>query len=300
MATRWQGSTRLLDCDGTPMREDCLMWTLSGFADEIDDDFETQCAVVRELGLKYIEFRSAWGINVLDLSDAQLEDAQRILTEHALRVSSIGSPIGKIFIDEPFEPHLIRAQHAVEVAQRFNAPFIRIFSFFMREGMNPDDHRDEVLTRMRALASVAEAGGVVLLHENEKDIYGDIPRRCLDLVTSVNSPALRATWDPANFVQVGVDRPFDEGWSMMRPYIDYMQIKDAVSETHEVVTAGKGDGQVYETIAALKADGFDGFFSLEPHLGSAHALGGFSGPDLWRSAHRDFTDMLKAQGIEYA
>lgn len=276
------------------------MWTLSGFADEISDDFATQCAHVRALGLRYLEFRSAWGTNILDLSDAQLDEAQAILTEHELAVSSIGSPIGKIYIDEPFAPHLERACHAVEVANRFDAGFIRIFSFFMREGMDVDAQRDAVLDRMRALAAAASAGRVVMIHENEKDIYGDIPRRCLDIVESVGSPSLRATWDPANFVQVGVQRPFDEGFAMLRPYIEYMQIKDAVAATGEVVTAGNGDGQVPQTIAALHADGFDGFFSLEPHLGSAHALGGFSGPELWTSAHRDFTAMLRGQGIAYA
>lgn len=276
------------------------MWTLSGFADEISDDFREQCAHVRGLGLRYIEFRSAWGTNILDLDDAQLDEAAAILAEHGLAVSSIGSPIGKIFIDEDFEPHLARAEHAVAVANRLGAPFIRVFSFFMREGMDVDAQRDEVLRRMAAIAKVAEAGGVTLVHENEKDIYGDIPRRCLDIVESVGSPALRATWDPANFVQVGVERPFDEGWAMLRPYIVYMQIKDAVAATGEVVTAGRGDGQVAETIEALAADGFDGFFSLEPHLGSAHALGGFSGPELWTSAHRDFTAMLRDRDIPFA
>lgn len=276
------------------------MWTLSGFADEIDDDFETQCAHVVSLGLRFIEFRSAWGTNILDLEQQQLERAKAILAQHGLAVSSIGSPIGKIYIDEPFEPHLERARHAVEVANFFGARFIRVFSFFMREGMDPDAQRHEVLRRMAALAETAVVGGVVMIHENEKDIYGDIPRRCHDIVATIASPGLRATWDPANFVQVGVARPFDEGWTMLRPHIEYMQIKDAVAATGEVVTAGNGDGQVAQTIAALRADGFDGFFSLEPHLGSAHALGGFSGPELWSSAHRDFTAMLADQHIAYA
>lgn len=276
------------------------MWTLSGFADEIADDFETQLDLVTKLGLRYIEFRSAWGVNILDLDEAQLDRAQAMLAERNVKVSSIGSPIGKIFIDEPFEPHLERAKHAVAVAQRFDAPYIRMFSFFLREGMDPASVRDEVISRLRALAAVAEAGGVVLLHENEKDIYGDTPERCLDILKSVNSAAFRSTWDSSNFVQVCGPNPFDAGWTMLRPYIDYMQIKDCVAATGEVVTAGRGDGQLRETIAALKADGFDGFFSLEPHLGVQHALGGFSGPELWTSAHTDFTALLKEQGISYA
>ena len=106
----------------------------------------------------------------------------------------------------------------------------------------------------------------MLLHENEKDIYGDVPERVLDIVESVGSPALRLAWDPANYVQVGVT-PFTDGYAKLRPHTVYVQIKDALLATGEVVPAGEGDGQVRETIRALAADGFDGFFSMEPHLG---------------------------------
>ena len=274
------------------------MWTLSGFADEISDDFEVQCQLLAQLGMKYLEFRSAWGTNILDLDDDQLARADEILRRYDIQVSSIGSPLGKIFIDEDFEAHLVRTRRAVEVANRLGAPFIRVFSFFMREGMDPDEQRDEVLRRMRALADEAARGGVIMVHENEKDIYGDTPRRCADIVASVDSPNLKAAWDAANYVQVGV-RPFDDGWALIRPHLAYMQIKDAVAATGEVVPTGRGDGQMVETIRALKADGFDGFFSLEPHLGSAHALGGFSGPELFTEAHTAFTELLSAEGIEY-
>lgn len=275
------------------------MWTLSGFADEISADFEAQCQLLQQLGMHYLEFRSAWDTNILDLDEAQLERAKQIMQRYDLQVSSIGSPIGKIFIDEDFDAHLVRTRHAVEVANFFEAPFIRVFSFFLREGMNADDYRDEVLRRMRAIADEAERGDVLMVHENEKELYGDIPRRCADIITSVGSPNLKAAWDAANFVQVGV-RPFDEGWSLIRPHLAYMQIKDAIAATGAVVPAGRGDGQMLETIQALRADGFDGFFSLEPHLGSAHALGGFSGPELFTEAHAVFTGLLEAEGIAYA
>jgi sugar phosphate isomerase/epimerase len=138
-----------------------------------------------------------------------------------------------------------------------------------------------------------------LLHENEKEIYGDIPRRCLDIVESVGSPNLKVAWDAANFVQVGV-RPFTEGYAMLRPYLEYVQIKDAHLATGEVVAAGRGDGEVVETIRELRKDGFEGFFSLEPHLSKTHALGGFSGPDLFTEAWQAFTDILKSENIPYA
>ncbi|SDS45968.1 Sugar phosphate isomerase/epimerase [Friedmanniella luteola] len=275
------------------------MWTLSGFSDEISPDFAEQCALVAELGLTHLELRSAWGTNVLDLDADQLARASALLTQHDLAVSSIGSPIGKIGIGDDFGPHLERARHAVEVAHHFGAPYVRIFSFFVPAGVDPDSVRDEVLTRMSALARVAADGDVVLLHENEKEIYGDIPRRCLDVVESVGSPYLRLAWDAANFVQVGV-RPFTDGYAQLRPHLAYVQIKDALLASGEVVPAGRGDGEVAETMRALHADGFDGFFSLEPHLSQTHALGGFSGPALFTEAWRAFTDLLRAEHIPFA
>lgn len=274
------------------------MWTLSGFVDEISPDFTEQCRVAADLGLKYTELRSAWDVNLLDLKPEQLTVMKETLTAYELRVSSIGSPIGKIFIDEPFPPHLDRMRHAAEVAHFFEAPYIRIFSFFLRPGADPADHRAEVIDRMRALARVAEEADVILLHENEKEIYGDVPARCLDIIRSVGSPHLRLAWDPANFVQVGV-RPYADGYAMLRPHLEYIQIKDALAVDGTVVTAGNGDGEVAQTMRALRHDGFDGFFSLEPHLATGTAAGGFSGPELFRRAWRDFTELLNAEGIEY-
>ncbi|TDE89616.1 sugar phosphate isomerase/epimerase [Occultella glacieicola] len=275
------------------------MWTLSGFSDEISPDLQVQASTAKDLGLTHIEFRSAWNTNVLDLDADQLAEAKRILDDHGLKVSSIGSPIGKIFIDSDFGPHLDRMRHAAKVAEHFGAPFIRIFSFYLRPGTDPASVRDEVITRIRALAEVAAEAGVVLLHENEKEIYGDIPERCLDIVESVDSPNLRLAWDSANFVQVGV-RPFSDGYAMLRPHVVYIQIKDAHLANGEVVPAGRGDGELLDTVRALRSDGFDGFFSLEPHLSQAHSLGGFSGPELFTEAWQAFTDMLKAEEIPFA
>ncbi|MBM2614333.1 sugar phosphate isomerase/epimerase [Actinoplanes sp. LDG1-06] len=275
------------------------MWTLSGFSDEISPDFTEQCEVVSGLGMKYVEVRSAWDVNILDLSPDQLDTIKKTLSTYGLRVSSIGSPIGKIPVTEDFEPHLERMKHAAEVARLLEAPYIRIFSFFMPAGDDPATHRAEVIERMRALTRVAEEADLVLLHENEKEIYGDVPSRCLDLIRSVGSPYLRLAWDPANFVQVGV-RPYTDGYAQLRPHIEYVQIKDALFADNTVVPAGQGDGEVAATMRALRHDGFDGFFSLEPHLAGGHATGGFSGPELFTTAWRAFTGLLDTEEIEYA
>ena len=164
------------------------MWTLSGFADEIDPDPKIQFATLNDLGITHVEFRSAWGTNVLDLTDEQIDEVAALLAAHGLSVSSIGSPLGKINIEDDFDAHLVRADRALAVAQRLGAPFIRIFSFFLRPDQAPEQYRDEVIRRMAALAEKAEPTGIVLLHENEKDIYGDVPDRVLDIVESVGSP----------------------------------------------------------------------------------------------------------------
>lgn len=274
------------------------MWTLSGFADEIAPDLDEQLALVTELGLKYIELRTAWNVNALDLDDAQLRRAKQALDAAGVKVSSIGSPIGKIKITDDNGPHLERMAHAVKVAQFFEAPYMRIFSYFIDESENPDDYRDEVITRMRDLTSVAEGSGITLIHENEKEIYGDIPRRCLEIVRAVDDPTLKLTWDNANFVQCGV-HPFTDGYAMLSPHVDYLQVKDARFADSVVVPAGEGDGEFRESMRAFAADGFEGFASLEPHLQIGHSLGGFSGPDNWRAAHTAFVKVLRDEGIDY-
>lgn len=280
------------------------MWTLTGFADEISKDLGEQIDLLNELGIKHVEFRSAWGTKVLDLSQDQLDQTKSMLDAAGISLSSVGSDLGKIQITDPFEDHLRRAEHGVEVAKFFGSPYIRMFSFFIPEGEDPTPYRDEVMSRTRAMVELAEAGGVTLLHENEKDIYGDTPERVVDLMSTIDSPNYRAIFDPANYVQCGV-KPVDEAYPLVRRYTDYIHCKDAsasivVDGLNKVLPSGEGDGQFPELIAALKADGYDGFFSLEPHLGDFDAFGGLCGPDLWTTAYTALTDLFREQGIEWA
>jgi sugar phosphate isomerase/epimerase len=275
------------------------MWTLSGFADEISPELDQQLETLAAEAIRHLEFRGVWKKNVLDLSDAEIETVKAALSRSGVAVSSIGSPIGKIAIGDDFAPHLARFQRAIQVAHALEAPFIRIFSFFMPPGQDPARYRDEVLDRMGRLVHAAEGSGVTLVHENEKEIYGDTPARCLDILTQIDSPILRAAWDPANFVQCGV-RPHSEGYAALRPYIAYVHVKDALLGSGQVVPAGQGDGELRETIAALRESGFDGFFSLEPHLASAGKFSGFSGPDLFKVAAGAFKELLHEQRIAWS
>lgn len=272
------------------------VWPLSGFGDEVDPDPEVQAAVLLALGASHIEVRSAWGTNVAELQPGQVAALKAVLDAKGLKVSAVASPIGKVDVSLPVEHEVQRLRQIIAVAKALDTRYIRIFSFYRGAGQSQDDIRDDVLTRMAALAAEAAAAGVVLLHENEKGIYGDTPGRVLDIMESVDSPHLRIAWDNANFVQVGV-KPFTDGYAMLRPYLEYFQVKDALLATGEVVPAGEGDGELDATIAALKADGFAGFASLEPHLASAHELGGFSGPAAFGAAARAFAGLAAKNGV---
>lgn len=275
------------------------MWTLTAFADEISPELDEQLDTLAQESIRYLELRSVWNTNVLDLTEGELERVRSTTAERGIGISCIGSPIGKVPITEPFGPHAERFRRALHVAGVMEAPYVRVFSFFIPAGRDPSDYREEVVERMGALASEAEGAGVTLLHENEKEIYGDVPSRCADILTSVDSPALRAAWDAANFVQCGVRRPFTEGYEALRPYAEYVHVKDALAGSGKVVPAGEGDGEIPETLSALRASGFDGFFSLEPHLALSGTYSGFSGPELFRRAAGAFKDLLRRQGIDW-
>jgi sugar phosphate isomerase/epimerase len=275
------------------------VWTLTGFADEISPELEEQLETLAQESMGYMELRSAWNTNVLDLSDDELDRIKAATAQRSIGISSIGSPIGKVPVTDPFGPHLERFRRALYAADVMESPYVRVFSFFVPEGQEPGHYREEVIDRMGIMAGEAENSGVTLLHENEKEIYGDVPSRCLEILAGVGSPALRAAWDAANFVQCGV-RPYTEGYASLRPYVEYVHVKDALSGSDSVVPAGEGDGQLPDTLSALRASGFDGFFSVEPHLASAGTYSGFSGPELFRKAAGVFKDLLRRQGIEWA
>lgn len=282
-----------------PGADGLVTWTLSGFGDEIGPDPEVQFAVLQALGARHVEVRGAWGTNVVELSDEQVEAFAAALQRWGMGVSAIASPIGKVNIADDPEDELRRLARAIAVAHRFGTRYIRMFSFYRPEGVSAQEIRDPVLKNLSSLTRLAEREDVVLVHENEKDIYGDVPERVLDLIESVGSDALRMAWDSANFVQVGV-APFTDGYAMLRPHIEYLQVKDAVAATGEVVPAGEGDGQLLETLTALRDDGYRGFASLEPHLALGHATGGFSGPALFGRAARAFGGLLDAIGVGIA
>ena len=237
---------------------------ISGFADEIAPELDKQMTVLKKLGIGFAELRGIDGKNVSDYTAEEMKTVKKRLDKGGIRVSSIGSPIGKIEIDDDFDAHMKKLENTIELAKILETENIRVFSFYIPNGETAEKYRDEVLRRMEKMTAAAKRAGVRLLHENEKGIYGDTAKRCADILESVGSDSLAAVFDPANFVQCG-QKTYPDAYKMLKPYITYMHIKDAKSDG-SVVPAGSGCGEVEKIISALDTACYEGFLSLEPHL----------------------------------
>jgi len=251
-------------------------FTITGFADEISANFDEQIEGLKKLGIGYIEPRGIDGKNISALTEEEAKAVKAKLDAAGIKVSSIGSPIGKIGINDDFEAHKKLLLNVIKVAKILDTKYIRVFSFFVPEG-KAADYKEKVLSQFKEMVDIAEENGVILLHENEKDIYGDIADRCMDIVNYIDSPAFGVVFDPANFVQCGEDTK--RAFELLKNHITYMHIKDSRKDC-TVVPAGYGEGNVPYILNSLKEMGYEGFTSLEPHLGSFEGLAELENSDL--------------------
>lgn len=232
-------------------------YALAAFADEASSLFYEQIHAMEENGVHYLEMRGVNGRNVADMTADEVRCAAYMLSCHRLEVSSIGSPIGKIRITDPFQPHLDKFKRVLEAATITHARWIRIFSFYE---VDSPEKENEALERLCRMAEATKGSGVTLCHENEKGIYGWNAENCLRILTGV--PGIRGIFDPANFVQCGVDTL--KAWEMLADHIDYLHIKDALPDGR-VVPAGCGIGNLPAIMGDFARRGGE-IFSLEPHL----------------------------------
>ena len=275
------------------------MITISAFADEIGPDLDLQMDVCQAEGVKCIDVRGIDGTNVSKMTLAQVADYTRRLDDRGFTVPCIGSPIGKIRMDEDFGEHMDLLKHCFDVAAGFGTRLIRMFSFYPSEGANIADERDAVMGRMAAMVDAARAADCVLMHENEKAIYGAKPDGIKDLFATVTGANFKGIFDPANFVEEGI-APYDDGWTQgLAELTDALHIKDKTPGEPACTPAGTGMGQFAEIFADLAERNWSGFATLEPHLAAAGQFAGFTGPDLFAKAVNALKGLCDNAGIVY-
>ena len=214
---------------------------LSAFADEYSPNFDEQIEGLKKNGVGFMEIRGVDGKNISDLTEDEMKAVREKLDKAGIGVSSIGSPIGKIL----------------------GTKNIRMFSFYMPEGVTREEARPEVMKRLTAMLEIAKAEGVTLCHENEKGIYGDSPETCLDIQKEFGGE-IKLIFDPANFIECGYE-PYPHGFELLGDRIYYMHIKDA-DENHKIAPAGKGIGRIPDIIKELDKREGRLFLTVEPHL----------------------------------
>lgn len=269
---------------------------ITGFADEIDNDLQKQMETLNELGIRYIEMRNVNGKNLSDYTLEEAKEIKRTLDENGFQLSAIGSPIGKIDINDDFEPHFEKFKNVVAIAELMQTKYIRMFSFFIPKEQAAQTYTERVLEYWKRFADYAQAHGIVLLHENEKGIYGDNAERCKTILDALDPTVVRGIFDPANFVQCGVDTA--AAFDLLEKDIVYMHIKDAIKGSGRVVPSGEGDGNVAQILTRLCDSGFEGFLSLEPHLETGDIA--VCGADKFKIAHKALMNILEKLDCEIA
>ncbi len=277
---------------------------LSAFSDEYAPPLREQLEGMTRFGIGHIELRHIGKRNVSVLTDEELREAKALLDEFGIGVSAIGSPLGKIRLDEDMDAHLETAKRVFETANLLDAKFVRMFSFYAPEGEDIHQKKSEVLAALEKMLLLAEKYGVVLCHENEARIYGDTPERCRELLDHFGGE-LKCVFDMGNFVLEGVD-PYPAAYELLQKDIAYFHIKDALfadaaepASQGAIVPPGKGHAKIREILDAHRRFTTEDFFiSLEPHLqvfdGLENLVGrSFENPYQYESKAAAFADAVE-------
>ena len=270
----------------------------SGISDESGRSIDKQIEAHQELGWTHLELRAIDGVNLTQLPDSQFDEVYGKVTGAGMKVSCFASAIANWARPITCDPEVDIADLRVAIPRmhRFGTSFIRVMSYpnDPEQPVEEPEWRKESIRRIKVLAKMAEEGGVTLVHENCSGWGGLSAENSNILLGEVNSPALKVVYDTGNPVTYGQD-----AWTyytQVRDSIVYVHIKDArkVDGEDHYTYCGEGDGRVRETVADLLATGYDGGFSIEPHLGAIIHTGASSGPEQMYSMYTEYGRRLMA------
>ena len=241
-----------------------MEFLFSGFADEAGRTIEEQMDVLEKNGVKYIEMRQVDGKHILQWDDEAYSVIKEKMDKRGFKLSAIGSPVGKSKIEDSFDDELARFKKAVHAAKFFGCKYIRAFSFFVPKESPREKYWNEAVSRVKELVAIAKDNDVVYALENESGIFTDTLSNCVDFLNEIDSPAICVAFDPGNFIH-NKTKPYPDAFNALRDKIGYFHIKDA--KDGKFVPAGEGESDMASLLADAYKSGFNGFLSLEPHLG---------------------------------
>ena len=271
-------------------------WIISAFADEHSPDLAGQIAALQSFGISYLELRFLDGKNIADLTLWEAKQAAERLRDGGIRVSALGSPLGKINLADDFAAHLEKAKNVFEIAGIMDTDKIRMFSFYLHSGKSRAQCRSEVIDKLGTMLELADGFGVKLCHENEASIYGQTPEQCKDILDAFGG-RLRSVFDMGNFVLEGC-KPWPDGYELLKNYIEYFHIKDGLA-AGAIVPAGCGEAHIQQILHAFRDEfGKDVLLTIEPHLQTFDGLNkltdqSFENPYQFPTAQDAFAEAVK-------
>jgi len=255
---------------------------LAAITDEFAPDLETALPVMKECGMTGAELRTVGGRNIVDLSDDEVARVGELVRVHEVEVLGVASPVLKCVlpggpeIDGRFQRDVFGAAYsfedqprlgrrAMDVAEALGAKIIRVFSYWRT--VKPWKCFDAAARALAELAAEAGRRGLIIALENEHACNAGTASEAAALLNLIGDSGVRLLWDPAN-CHVAGERPFPAGYAELpKDRIIHIHAKDCRLHGHtpEWCELGEGDIDWRGQMVALKADGYDGWISLETH-----------------------------------
>jgi len=250
------------------------MFKLAVFPDEISQDPAHAATVAGEYHLPGVELRNAWSKGPHEYTPDDVAKLRDIFAEARLTVCSIASPFFKCDIDsdEECREHLDILRCCIALGREFDCTLIRGFAFWRKDGLaGIEKYWDRIVARFAEVVKLIEGEGVTLGLENEASTFIGTGARLAQFLGQIDSPNLRATWDPMNAVWDldEEERVYPDGYEAVKPYLVHVHVKDVRVDrragTGEAMPVGEGDVNWRSQFQALRDDGYDGWASLETH-----------------------------------
>ncbi|ATX77055.1 sugar phosphate isomerase/epimerase family protein [Reinekea forsetii] len=245
-----------------------MLERLSGLADEAGRNLTQQIDAHQQLNWQFMELRNIDGMPVDELSGVLAKSVAKQLADAGLQVNCLASRIGnwQRSIDTDLEQEEDELARLIDLSHFVGSRHIRVMSY-LQGYLEINEWRDRVLERLTRLTARAAQGGLVLLHENCTGWAGIDAQNTQIMLKEITSPSLQLLLDlgngPAyqNAPEDFITSCFDS--------IAHVHIKDAVRTANGKIDycfPGKGAVHLLENIKQLLKLGYNGLFSIEPHI----------------------------------